>query len=86
MMLDREHFCCVRCEKLILKAEAEVIFRTGFYRSIHALGCCKACYAATSVASLPQNEDLFSEGRLKRYEDGSDRSYTDNRHHVAIAL
>lgn len=85
-MLDREHFCCVRCENSFLKVEAEVIFRTGFYRSIHALGCCKACYAATLMASLPQSGDLFSGGRLKQYEDGSDQSYTVDKHHVALAL
>lgn len=24
--------------------EAHMIFRTGFFRNVHPLGCCKACY------------------------------------------
>ncbi|MFC5652850.1 hypothetical protein ACFPYJ_27855 [Paenibacillus solisilvae] len=85
-MVDKEQFCCVRCEQLFLKTDAEVIFRTGFYRSILALGCCKACYDATSGASLPESEDLFSEGRLKRYEDVSDQPFTDIKQQMALAL
>ncbi|BBH21821.1 hypothetical protein Back11_31660 [Paenibacillus baekrokdamisoli] len=84
-MLDREHFCCVRCEKVLLKEEAEVLFRTGFYRSIHALGCCKTCYEITAGSGMPENEDLFSEGRLKRHDAMSDQSNYNNNQ-LAIAL
>jgi len=59
-MQERNQFCCVCCEVMYSQEEAHMIFRTGFFRNIHPLGYCKACYkeeekmnAAKSNAELP---------------------------------
>ncbi|GGD75967.1 hypothetical protein [Paenibacillus nasutitermitis] len=43
-MPQRNQFCCVCCEVMFSQEEAHLIFRTGFFRNIHPLGYCKACF------------------------------------------
>ncbi len=38
-----EQFHCVCCEKLISRQEAEILFKTGFYRRSYRLGYCRSC-------------------------------------------
>ncbi|WP_219835824.1 hypothetical protein [Paenibacillus sp. R14(2021)] len=45
MMSNANQFCCVDCGKLLVRDEAELVFRTGFFRVIYPLGYCKACSA-----------------------------------------
>jgi hypothetical protein len=36
-------FYCVKCNKLEELGQAETLFRTGYFRVIHPLGCCVSC-------------------------------------------
>jgi len=44
-------FYCVKCNRLEEAGQASIMFRTGYYRVIHPLGCCVACESAESSAS-----------------------------------
>lgn len=52
MLKDR--FCCVSCGEMIQHEQAHLVFRTGFFRTIQPLGCCKSCmdreYGTVSAA------------------------------------
>lgn len=41
--LDAESIYCLVCNTVQHVTQAEVIFRTGYYRIDTPLGCCKAC-------------------------------------------
>ncbi|SDX66008.1 hypothetical protein [Paenibacillus sp. CF384] len=43
-MTNKEQFHCVGCGGTLTSMDAEVVFVTGFYRVIHPLGLCKACF------------------------------------------
>ncbi|MFD0714306.1 hypothetical protein [Paenibacillus sp. GCM10027626] len=43
MQKEKERFCCVCCFQLLSFEQAHIVFRTGFYRIIHPLGCCGHC-------------------------------------------
>ncbi|MFB9330995.1 hypothetical protein ACFFSY_34075 [Paenibacillus aurantiacus] len=49
MLKDR--FCCVSCGEMIQHEQAHLVFRTGFFRTIQPLGCCKVCMDRESVAA-----------------------------------
>ncbi|WP_028563128.1 hypothetical protein [Paenibacillus pinihumi] len=42
-MSNSELYYCVVCKKLEQINEAHQLFRTGFFRVVHPLGCCVAC-------------------------------------------
>ena len=44
-------FYCVKCNRLEEAGQASIMFRTGYYRVIHPLGCCVACESAESAVS-----------------------------------
>lgn len=43
MLKFDEQFHCLGCEKLLPYDAASVLFRTGYFRVTHPLGCCKSC-------------------------------------------
>jgi len=50
--MQKEHFCCVSCGRLLACEQAYVIFRTGFYRVIHPLGYCGECASVVTDSEL----------------------------------
>ncbi|GBF76017.1 hypothetical protein PA598K_04456 [Paenibacillus sp. 598K] len=42
-MLRSDHYYCVGCGRMEKLEEAQVLFRTGFFKIIHPLGCCAVC-------------------------------------------
>lgn len=56
-----DRFFCVCCGQLMERKEAEILFRTGYFRVVHQLGCCIACEQKQSHAmELPDHERLRS--------------------------
>ncbi|OXM13729.1 hypothetical protein [Paenibacillus herberti] len=55
-----EHFHCLGCEKLLPENEASVLFRTGYYRVSHPLGCCQFCDGAGSGESTGKEHSITS--------------------------
>lgn len=48
-MERRVLFYCLVCNELMSVERADMLFRTGYYRTVYPLGCCAACKrAATS--------------------------------------
>jgi hypothetical protein len=43
-----ELFYCVRCNRLEELEGGDVLFKTGYFRVVHPLGCCESCRAAAS--------------------------------------
>ena len=50
-MQEKVRFCCVCCGNMLGAEEASIIFRTGFFKVVHPLGCCKMCLASVEVAA-----------------------------------
>lgn len=46
MIQLQEQFYCVGCQNMIPTGLANVLFRTGFFRVVNRLGCCRACAQA----------------------------------------
>jgi hypothetical protein len=46
--------------------EAQVIFRTGFFKNVHPLGCCKKCHSESEIA--------VSQQTVERWDDGTEAS------------
>ncbi|EFM11906.1 hypothetical protein PaecuDRAFT_1514 [Paenibacillus curdlanolyticus YK9] len=68
MLSNDDRFYCVCCGQLLEKKEADVLFRTGYFRVVHQLGCCLACELKQShAADLPDHQPL----RSRRLEQGS---------------
>ena len=42
-MLRSNEYYCVGCGRMEKLEEAQVLFRTGFFRIVHPLGCCVSC-------------------------------------------
>lgn len=42
-MLRSDQYYCVGCGRMEKLEEAQVLFRTGFFRIVHPLGCCIGC-------------------------------------------
>jgi phosphoribosylformylglycinamidine (FGAM) synthase-like amidotransferase family enzyme len=38
-----EEVYCIECNKLVVKAACDYVFKTGFYKRIHALAICNGC-------------------------------------------
>ncbi|MCQ6558847.1 hypothetical protein [Paenibacillus mendelii] len=55
--MQKEQFCCVGCGKLMDHEHAHVVFRTGFYRMVHPLGCCLTCNETVSAESALHPSD-----------------------------
>ncbi|MWC30410.1 hypothetical protein [Paenibacillus sp. MMS18-CY102] len=59
MLSNDDRFYCVCCGQLLEKKEADVLFRTGYFRVVHQLGCCLACELKQShAADLPDHQHL----------------------------
>lgn len=62
MIRIEEQFYCVGCTTMVTIQHAEILFRTGFFRSIHPMGCCATCSThmekvmAERAAQSPVNE------------------------------
>ncbi|WP_127569604.1 hypothetical protein [Paenibacillus xylaniclasticus] len=56
-----DRFYCVSCGQLMEMKHAELLFRTGYFRVVHPLGCCLACEQKQSHADmLPDHRRLHS--------------------------
>ncbi|WP_127531073.1 hypothetical protein [Paenibacillus kobensis] len=54
-----DRFYCVSCGQLMEMKNAEILFRTGYFRVVHPLGCCIACEMEQSYAdALPDHQRL----------------------------
>ncbi|MGG4034116.1 hypothetical protein ABEV74_10505 [Paenibacillus cisolokensis] len=51
-----EYFYCVGCNKLVQIEEAKWLFRTGFFRIVHPLGCCESCSSDHAAQPGPDRE------------------------------
>jgi hypothetical protein len=49
-------FYCVGCNKPVQIEEAKWLFRTGFFRVVHPLGCCESCSSDPAPLSGPDRE------------------------------
>lgn len=43
MMCSKDRFYCVSCGEMVSKPEADILFRTGFFRVVHRMGYCISC-------------------------------------------
>ncbi|EXX87542.1 hypothetical protein BG53_04005 [Paenibacillus darwinianus] len=50
-MTGSGRFYCVRCNCLEESGEAEVLFKTGYFKVIHPLGCCVPAVEASSAGA-----------------------------------
>lgn len=41
-------FFCVGCGEMIAATPTSMVFKTGFFRNKHSLGCCEACLKPNS--------------------------------------
>lgn len=64
-MQGKDRFCCVSCGGMFVIQEADLLFRTGFFRGIHPLGCCKACSPTLSREDVLECAETMS-GQEKR--------------------
>jgi len=57
-MMGTERFYCVSCHALKPKETGMMLFKTGYFRIVHPLGCCEACRVEDAVKSyaLPDAE------------------------------
>ncbi|KIL39535.1 hypothetical protein SD70_19205 [Gordoniibacillus kamchatkensis] len=53
MTKAHESIYCIQCCAVKPRAEAELVFRTGFYRTTIPLGRCQICANAERTAGLP---------------------------------
>ncbi|PZD95527.1 hypothetical protein DNH61_13435 [Paenibacillus sambharensis] len=67
-MHGSNQFYCVCCNKLEEMGEADVLFKTGYFRVIHPLGCCESCTQA--AAGSGPDDLLYAE--LAAAEPGGD--------------
>lgn len=56
------HFFCVHCKSLLERGDAQQVFKTGYFKIVHPLGCCKSCSQeaadnASNVLDLDQIKD-----------------------------
>jgi hypothetical protein len=54
---DKDRFYCVCCSNMFDQDEAHIIFRTGFFKNVHPLGCCKKCHADAEIAVSRQTDE-----------------------------
>ncbi|THF74712.1 hypothetical protein [Cohnella fermenti] len=47
-MVASHQFYCLFCERLKEIKQSAVVFKTGFYRTRHPLGCCRECQERSS--------------------------------------
>ncbi|GGG21561.1 hypothetical protein [Paenibacillus abyssi] len=66
-----DQYYCVGCGRLEQANQAKLLFRTGFFRVIHPIGCCVSCSEKKAesdrLPSPPINEQL----RHGSYSPGS---------------
>ncbi|OMF30862.1 hypothetical protein BK133_16405 [Paenibacillus sp. FSL H8-0548] len=43
MICSKDRFYCVSCGELVSNPEADIVFRTGFFRVVHPMGYCLTC-------------------------------------------
>lgn len=43
MICSKDRFYCVSCREMLANPEADILFRTGFFRVVHPMGYCLAC-------------------------------------------
>lgn len=43
MVRSEDRFYCVSCGEMVSNPEADILFRTGFFRVVHPMGYCLAC-------------------------------------------
>ncbi|CAM4412057.1 hypothetical protein [Paenibacillus tarimensis] len=68
-MHGSNQFYCVCCNSLEEMSEADVLFKTGYFRVIHPLGCCESC--TQSAVNSGTDDDLLC-AELTASESGRD--------------
>jgi len=62
-----DRFYCVRCNRLEELTNGDVLFKTGYFRVVHPLGCCESCRAEAAAAATGCSADfLFGADRYKQ--------------------
>lgn len=61
-MMGIGRFYCVGCNRLEELGEAEVLFKTGYFKVIHPLGCCASAMEAGRSAEAPFEAGLTEGG------------------------
>lgn len=61
-MAGTGRFYCVGCNRLEELAEAEVLFKTGYFKVVHPLGCCTSAIEASKSAEAPFAAGLTETG------------------------
>ncbi|GMK41148.1 hypothetical protein PCCS19_42040 [Paenibacillus sp. CCS19] len=68
-----EQFYCVCCNQLLRKREADILFRTGYFRVVYPLGCCVACERRERhTTELPDHPRLITGSPVFRIEPLTD--------------
>lgn len=56
-----DQFYCVCCNQLLKRKEANILFKTGYFRVIYPLGCCLGCERRENhTAELPDHPRLIT--------------------------
>ncbi|WP_274649411.1 hypothetical protein [Paenibacillus humicola] len=80
-MEDKECFCCICCGYILDREVAAIVFRTGFYKIVYPLGCCKRCAASEELAAsaeTPELPDNRQEGKMPRLPVAPDSDLFDD--------
>lgn len=64
MVRSEDRFYCVSCGEMVSNPEADILFRTGFFRVVHPMGYCLAC----SVEQDKLDAVLGSAGKTSNYD------------------
>jgi hypothetical protein len=68
-----EQFYCVCCNQLLRRKEANILFRTGYFRVVYPLGCCLPCERRENQsAALPEHPRLITGTQAYRIEPLAD--------------
>lgn len=62
MIISGEQFYCVGCAKMVSMLQADVLFRTGFFKVIHPMGCCVECMVKQEKTQADSISHLKEEG------------------------
>ncbi len=68
MVTGSELFYCVRCNRLEELDGGDVLFKTGYFRVVHPLGCCESCRAAASEEVTGYYADFLAAAMISKQE------------------
>lgn len=83
-MNHSEMYYCVICYQLEPIHQAHQLFRTGFFRVIHPLGCCMKCSEELKKDAPNQGSSRVQDGELMITVLKENKPYLES-HHLLVA-